>query len=171
MHLRDELKISKALAPGHEVALAVLLTREYLSRFFEKGLFEEAGISDQQYNLLRILRGGPSEGYLIRDLRERMIYRFADVPRLVNRLEAQGLVKRCDNPSDRRGTRIRITEAGLALEAKVHEAHDKVCARLARCLPPEQREQLVNLLEALRDELREDLAQLETPKERRTAAS
>lgn len=170
MHLREELKISKPLAPGHEVALAVLLTREYLSRFFEKGLFEEAGISDQQFNVLRILKGGPSEGYLVRDLRARMIYRFADVPRLVNRLEAQGLVKRCDNPSDRRGTRIRITEEGLSLEARVHGLHDALCARLGECLPAEDLTQLVNLLEGLRNQVRTSLEALEAPKTRRARA-
>lgn len=167
MELREELKISKPLAPGHEVALATLLTREYLSRFFEKGLFEEAGVTDQQFNVLRILKGGPSEGYLVRDLRTRMIYRFADVPRLINRLEAQGLVRRCENPEDRRGTRIRITEEGLALEARVHGLHDELCAKLARCLPPEDRSRLVSLLEHLRNEVRQELESMEGPKTRR----
>lgn len=157
MHLRDELKITRPLAPGHELALAILLTREYVGRLFEKGLFEDAAITDQQFNVLRILKGGPAEGYLIRDLRERMIYRFADVPRLVNRLEAQGLVQRCENPSDRRGSRIRITEAGLALEARVHDRHDELCQRISRDLPDADRDLLLGALERLRNNLREEV--------------
>lgn len=157
MHLRDELKIARPLAPGHELALAILLTREYVGRLFEKGLFEDADITDQQFNVLRILKGGPAEGYLIRDLRERMIYRFADVPRLVNRLEALGLVQRCENPADRRGSRIRITEAGLALEARIHDRHDELCQRLTRSLTPEDQEGLLAGLERLRNHLREEL--------------
>lgn len=157
MHLRDELKITRPLAPGHELALGVLLTREYVGRLFEKALFEGAGITDQQFNVLRILKGGPPEGYLIRDLRTRMIYRFADVPRLVNRLTAQGLVARCENPSDRRGSRIRITAEGLALEARIHNDHDRLCSQLAEGLTEEEHATLLRLLERLRNGLRERL--------------
>ena len=94
MHIREELQISKPIDSGHEVSLALLLGREYVVRLFDQGLYEPEGISDQQYNVLRILKGGPKDGYLVKDIRCRMIYRFADVPRLVNRLEARGLVKR-----------------------------------------------------------------------------
>src|SRR5690348_5653829 len=89
MDVRAELKISKELGPGHELSLAILLTREYVSHIQEKEVFEPEGLSSQQYNILRILRGGPVEGYMIKELRERVIYRFADVPRLVNRLQVQ----------------------------------------------------------------------------------
>ncbi len=161
MHLRDELKINRPLAPGHELALGILLTREYVGRLFEKALFEGAGITDQQFNVLRILKGGPAEGYLIRDLRTRMIYRFADVPRLVNRLAAQGLVARCENPADRRGSRIRITSEGLALEARIHNAHDQLCAEVAEGLSEEDRVTLLTLLERLRNGLRDRLKSVE----------
>jgi hypothetical protein len=62
MHIREELQITKPLEPGHEVALALLLTREYLARRFDECLYEPEGISDQQYNVLRILKGGPKDG-------------------------------------------------------------------------------------------------------------
>ncbi len=160
MHLRDELKINRPLAPGHELALGVLLTREYVGRLFEKALFEGAGITDQQFNVLRILKGGPTEGYLIRDIRTRMIYRFADVPRLVNRLTAQGLVARCENPADRRGSRIRITPQGLALEAQIHNQHDELCAEVAKGLSDAERLTLLDLLERLRNGLRDRLREV-----------
>ena len=161
MHLREELQIAKPLEPGQEVALALLLGREYLTRLFDKGLFEPEGISDQQFNVLRILKGGPREGYLIKDLRCRMIFRFADVPRLVNRLEARGLVKRCENPADRRGSRVRITPKGLALEARLHARHQALGAQVDRCLTAPERAQLLALLERLRDDHRSLLGELE----------
>jgi DNA-binding MarR family transcriptional regulator len=157
MHIREELQITKPLEPGHEVALALLLTREYVARLFEEGLGKPEGISDQQYNVLRILKGGPKDGYLVKDLRCRMIYRFADVPRLVNRLEAQGLVKRCENPADRRGSRVQITPKGLALETRMRGRHDVLCQQLDRCLTPEERETLLGILERLRNDHREQL--------------
>ena len=157
MHLREELQIAKPLEPGQEVALALLLGREYLTRLFDKGLFEPEGISDQQFNVLRILKGGPREGYLIKDLRCRMIFRFADVPRLVNRLEARGLVKRCENPADRRGSRVQITPRGLALEAKMRDRHDALCQQVDRCITPQERILLLELLERLRNDHRQQL--------------
>ncbi|GLH69621.1 MarR family transcriptional regulator [Geothrix rubra] len=161
MHLREELQITKPFEPGQEVALALLLGREYLTRLLDKGVFEPEGISDQQFNVLRILKGGPRDGYLVKDLRCRMIFRFADVPRLVNRLEARGLVKRCENPTDRRGSRVQITPKGLALEARLRTRHQDVGGRVDRALSPAEREQLLTLLERLRDDHRAQLAELE----------
>jgi DNA-binding MarR family transcriptional regulator len=160
MHLQEELQIHKPLEPGHEVALALLLTREYVARLFDQGLYEPEGLSDQQFNVLRILKGGPKDGYLIKDIRSRMIYRFADVPRLVNRLEARELVKRCENPADRRGSRVQITPKGLALEAKMHGRHDALCLQVDRCLSGEERTSLLSLLERLRDDHRAQLEAL-----------
>ena len=161
MHLREELQITKPFEPGQEVALALLLGREYLTRLLDKGVFEPEGISDQQFNVLRILKGGPRDGYLVKDLRCRMIFRFADVPRLVNRLEDRGLVKRCENPADRRGSRVQITPKGLALEARLRARHQSVGGKVDRVLTPEEREQLLGLLERLRDDHRAQLAELE----------
>ncbi len=157
MHLREELKLSKPPEPGHEVALALLLTREYVARLQDKEVFDRSEVSDQQYNVLRILRGGPKEGYLIKDLRCRMIYRFADVPRLVNRLVAQKLVTRTPCPHDRRGSMIRITEKGLAVEARVRESMEALTRKLDQSLSAPEREQLLMLLERLRDDYREQL--------------
>ena len=157
MDVREELKISKELGPGHELSLAILLTREYVSHIQEKQVFEPEGLSSQQYNILRILRGGPVEGYMIKELRERVIYRFADVPRLVNRLQAQKLVVRTPCPHDKRGSMVRITEKGLALEARTHERLDAIMAHMDRALKPEERVQLVGFLERLRDDYRERL--------------
>jgi len=161
MHLREELQIVKPFEPGQEVALALLLGREYLTRLFDKGLFEPEGISDQQFNVLRILKGGPKDGYLVKDLRCRMIFKFADVPRLVNRLEARGLAKRCENPADRRGSRVQITAKGLALEARLRVRHQALGARVDRVLSPAEREQFLGLLERLRNDHRAQLAELE----------
>jgi DNA-binding MarR family transcriptional regulator len=161
MHLQEELQIAKPLEPGHEVALALLLTREYVARLFEQGLYGPEGLSDQQFNVLRILKGGPKDGYLVKDIRSRMIFRFADVPRLVNRLEAQGLVKRCENPSDRRGSRVQITTKGLSLEAKMHAQHEELCRKVDRSLSDEERNQLLGILERLRDDYRGQLETLE----------
>jgi DNA-binding MarR family transcriptional regulator len=159
MKVREELRISKPLYSGHEIALALLLTREYVVRLQDQRLFRPEDISDQQYNVLRILRGGPEEGYLIKDLRPRMIYRFADVPRLVNRLVVQKLVTRGQCPSDRRGSRVKLTAKGLETEARIREKLDSLCESMDRCLSGKERDQLLTLLERLRDDYRSQLGE------------
>ena len=160
MHIREELQINRPLDPGHELALALLLTLEYVARLFEQGLYEPEGLSDQQFNVLRILKGGPKDGYLVKEIRCRMIYRFADVPRLVNRLEERGLVKRCENPADRRGSRVQITPKGLALESRMHGHHDTLCQQVDRCLAADERDLLLSLLERVRNDYRVQLEAL-----------
>lgn len=160
MHIREELQITKPLEPGHEVALSLLLTREYVARLFDQCLYEPEDLSDQQFNVLRILKGGPKDGYLVKELRCRMIYRFADAPRLVNRLAARGLVQRCENPADRRGSRVQITAKGLALEARLHARHQALCQQVDRSLTADERRVLLDLLERLRNDHRAQLAAL-----------
>ena len=154
MDVCEELKISKELGPAHELVLAILLTREYASQVQEKEVFEPEGLSSQQYNILRILVGGPEEGYMVKDLRSRVVYRFADMPRLVDRLECQDLVERHTCHHDKRGSMVRITEKGIALETKVRARLDVLMMEMSRALDGEERAQLVGYLDRLRDDYR-----------------
>jgi DNA-binding MarR family transcriptional regulator len=76
---------------------------------------ETHGISYNQYNILRILNGGPCEGYARCDLIERMLDRSPDVTRLSDRLVKEGLVQRHRSREDRRVTLHAITEQGQTL--------------------------------------------------------
>jgi len=69
-------------------------------------------------------------------------------------------VKRCENPADRRGSRVQITPKGLALEARMHAQHQALSQQVDRCLAPEEREQLLSLLERLRNDHRAQLEAL-----------
>ena len=163
MHLHEELMIRKQLEPGHEVALSLLLTREYLARLFDESVFKQEAITDQQFNVLRILKGGPAEGYLIRDIRHRMIYRNADVPRLVDRLVKQGLVVRNACAHDRRGCMVCLTPKGNQLQERIRPLHDTLCRRLDRALSPQELQVLLELLERLRDDFRGQLVPASRP--------
>lgn len=159
MNLREELLIGKPLADGQETILTVLLTREYIARLLDEHLFKPEGITDQQYNVLRILKGGPPEGYLIREIRGRMIARNADVPRLVDRLIPSGLVQRKEDLLDRRGCRVQITSKGRALEARLAGPLATLHETLGKILSPDENATLWRLLERLRDGIREALSE------------
>ena len=151
MKLRDELHINKPMEPGQEIMLAVLLTREYVGRISDERLFRPAQITDQQFNVLRILRGGPPDGYLIREIRNRMIAHSADVPRLVERMVRAGLVARREDPADRRGSLVRLTPKGEALEARLAPVFSDLCREVAAILEDWESKALLGLLQQLRD--------------------
>ena len=158
MNVRDELHIGKPMEPGQEIMLAVLLTREYVSRLSDDRLFKPARITDQQFNVLRILKGGPPDGYLIREIRNRMIARSADVPRLVERMARAGLVARREDPADRRGSLVSLTPEGEALEARLAPIHTSLCQEVAAVLQDWESKALLDLLQQLRDGLLARLA-------------
>ena len=151
MNVRSELHIGKPMEPGQEIMLAVLLTREYVGRLSDDRLFKPARITDQQFNVLRILKGGPPEGYLIREIRNRMIARSADVPRLVERMARAGLVARREDPADRRGSLVSLTPEGEALEARLAPIHASLCQEVAAVLQDWESKALLGLLQQLRD--------------------
>ncbi|BDU71034.1 MarR family winged helix-turn-helix transcriptional regulator [Mesoterricola silvestris] len=157
MQLREELLINKPLDPGQELLLSILLCREYATRLSDERLFKPAGITDQQFNVLRILKGGPEDGYLIRDLRRRIISRSADVPRLVDRMVKAGLVRRREDPNDRRGCLVQLTPEGRTLEAKLAPVHTALCREVDGLLTPEEGRTLIALQQKLREGVRERL--------------
>lgn len=154
MRLAEELLLTRPLEPGHELAVALMLTREHLARLMEVRVLRPAGLTDQQFNVLRILKGGPPEGYSIGEVKRRVIYRSADVPRLVDRMGRMGLVRRAQNPRDRRSCRVVLTPKGEALQAEVSPAHAALARELEGYLSPEEARGLLAGLERLREGIR-----------------
>jgi DNA-binding MarR family transcriptional regulator len=99
-----------------EAAVGVMLTAERLRRQVSDTV-EPSGITHQQYNVLRILRGAHPTRVTCGEIVERMIARDPDVTRLVDRLARRGLVDRQRSRSDRRVVGIGITANGLDLLA------------------------------------------------------
>lgn len=108
------------------------------------------GVTPTQYNVLRILRGAGTEGLCRADIRDRMIARVPDVTRLLDRMEAAGLIERERSSEDRRFVTTRITPAGRALlvelDDEVPELHRRQFAALERA----ELRALIDLLGRLR---------------------
>jgi DNA-binding MarR family transcriptional regulator len=150
MVLKDELMIGKPLAPAMELMLALMFTRERVARLLDTQLFGPAGITEPQFNVLRILKGGPPEGYPIREIKARMITPNADVPRLVDRMGIQGWVMREVHPEDARSCRVSITKAGLAAVDQVSPELEALAKRVAKVLNRAEQKQLMEMLDRLR---------------------
>ena len=128
-------------SPAQEAYLNLLRTASVLEGPIEQ-VFKQHGISPAKYNILRILRGSKSTGecgeYGLPSLEiaERMITRVPDITRLVDGLEADGLVTRNRCTADRRVVYVGITTPGLdlldRLDAPLTLAHQHLMAHLTR---------------------------------------
>ncbi len=108
------------------------------------------GLTEPQYNVLRVLRGFRSDGPVsINFLKERMLDKSSDVSRIVDTLFRKGLVNRKENPADRRQKEIDISDKGLALISEMPEC-EKQMDQLLGNLSPEEVSQLNHLLDKIR---------------------
>lgn len=131
--IQAEIKQTKAISLEAEAFLNLQRTAEHLMEGMARVL-KSAELSPTQFNVLRILRGTGPDGLACREIGERMVTRDPDVTRLLDRLEARGLIARSRESKDRRVITVRITEAGLGalhgLDRLVEEAHREQFAGL-----------------------------------------
>jgi DNA-binding MarR family transcriptional regulator len=145
-NLREELKQQKPFKSlQEEAALSVVRTSARLIDTFEQ-LFKPYAITGTQYNVLRILRGSEPNGLCRNEIRDRMVTRMPDVTRLLDRMDAAGLIARARVDDDRRMVRTRITAKGRRL---VDELDDVVIQEHQRAFAALSREQLRSLIEHL----------------------
>ncbi len=137
-------------SPAHESGLALLRTADLIARSLARTI-EPHGITAQQYNVLRILRGASPEPMATLEIGERMIEQTPGITRLLDRLEAKGLVTRARCASDRRQVHCRITDAGLELLAALDDPVNEIGEAVMRPIGVAGQRQLITLLDKLRN--------------------
>src|SRR5262245_7670467 len=111
----DELKQTRPFASkAQETTVALLRTADVVRRRLARAV-EDEGITLQQYNVLRILRGARGEPMSALEISERLIEEAPGVSRLLDRLLAKGLIARDRASEDRRRLECSITARGLEL--------------------------------------------------------
>lgn len=90
----------------------------YQLKTFITAVLKEFGLTMEQYNVLRILRGKHPKCMCVKDIAGRMIERSSNVPRIADRLEAKKLIKRYQSEEDKRHTSLSLTEKGLLVLQK-----------------------------------------------------
>ena len=144
--LLDELKQTRPFESlEQEAFLNIVRTAAVLEDAFEQVLKPE-GLTFAQYNVLRILRGSEQDGLCRNEVRDRMLTRMPDMTRLLDRMEAAGLVSRARSSEDRRVVHTRITPKGLRLLDRLNSA---VCEEHHRRLGNLTEEQLTTLIQLL----------------------
>lgn len=132
-----------------QAVLGLLRTADAIKRSLAH-VIEPHGITPQQYNVLRILRGAAPEGLPTLTIGERMVEQTPGVTRLIDRLERKGLVARIPCPKDRRRVFCQITPKGLDLLAELDEPVNRWDAQTVSILPASEVESLIKLLDRVR---------------------
>lgn len=109
------------------------------------------GLSAQQYNILRILRGAKGKRMSMHQVLDRMLDRAPNATRLADKLIAKGLVVRERCEEDRRVVYISISERGLDLLASIDNCPDQVLRDLAERLSPAEAEAINRGLDKMRE--------------------
>ena len=148
--IQDEIKQQRPFrSRGQEGLLSLLRTADQVKRQIAS-VVEPYGLTLQQFNVLRILRGAGASGLPTLDIAERMIEQAPGITRLLDRLEKKALVGRERCPQDRRQVLVAITPGGLRLLARldrpVAEADDTLLAHLGS----RRTITLIRLLDAVR---------------------
>jgi MarR family transcriptional regulator, 2-MHQ and catechol-resistance regulon repressor len=130
--------------------LEIIFTSSWLDNKQNK-FFASYGLSPQQYNILRILRGSHPKSLTTQDIKTRMVDKSPHTTRMIDKLESSELVKRERSESDRRVINVNITKKGLDLVNDI----DLVLPQhiqLMHTLSIEDAQMLSNLLEKLRND-------------------
>jgi DNA-binding MarR family transcriptional regulator len=112
-------------------------------------LFKKQGLTSQQYNVLRILRGQFPNPAKVSLIKERMLDKMSDTSRIIDRLEKNNWVKRNVNQADKRSVDVVITNQGLLKLIELDSYLPEMDA-MVNNLTHEELNQLTDLLDKLR---------------------
>ncbi|NJD17754.1 MAG: MarR family transcriptional regulator [Gemmatimonadetes bacterium] len=151
--LQQEIRQSRPFrSRTHEAFLSLLRTAD-VARSRMSDVCQRAGVTFQQYNVLRILRGAGEAGLPTLEIGARMIERTPGVTRILDRLERKGWVTRERHAEDRRQVWCHITPEGVALLARLDAPVDAGDAAVFAGMDDAEVDALVRTLDRVRERL------------------
>ncbi len=112
-----------------KAGLNILYTAWWLKTVISREL-KNFGLTHEQFNVLRILKGKAPKEMCVKDIAGRMIEKSSNVPRIIDKLVTKKLVKRATDPGDKRHTVMSLTPAGLNIlelsTKKVNQLFDEL---------------------------------------------
>ncbi len=148
--IEQELAQTRPIDDPRQVAILSLMKSTSLVHRELEATARAAGITLQQYHVLRILKTAGTHGLPVLDIAEQMIEDSPNVTRLVDRLAAKGLAERQRVDADRRVVRARLTAAGDLLLDRLTAPMQHLRHTLCGSLTHAEMEHLNRLLEKLR---------------------
>jgi DNA-binding MarR family transcriptional regulator len=124
MNLEQAIQSSGFKNEKQKAALNIMYTAYQIKTIVSQTL-KDFGLTPEQFNVLRILKGKYPDQMCVRDIGQRMVERSSNVPRIIDRLEIKKLVKRSQSGDDKRETAINLTQAGTNLLDMVNPVVEK----------------------------------------------
>jgi DNA-binding MarR family transcriptional regulator len=146
--LEEAIKTDRFESEVHRATLNIMYTAYWLKSHISS-ILKVHGLTAEQYNVLRILKGKHPEQMCVKDIGSRMIEKSSNVPRIVDRLVEKKLVKRSVSKEDKRETIISLTEKGLSQLSETKIVVEKIGREMAGINETEAKD-LNELLEKIR---------------------
>src|SRR5882724_2877747 len=127
MSIEKDINQQKFRNEHQKSAINLIYTFNWLNEKIDK-IFEQYDITQQQFNILRILRGAGGGPLSTLQIRQRMLDKMSDTSRIVDRLIKKGLVKKNICKADRRLVDVVITEKGKRLLEKIDNSSEDMDA-------------------------------------------
>lgn len=144
--IEEEIQQQTFTSPLQKAVVNLIYTSNWLQNK-QQEFFKTFGITGQQFNILRILKGQFPKTISGTEIKSRMLDRNSDVSRLLDRLAAKKLITKNTCPKDKRAWDVLITKEGLTLLKEISKSHkqDTVLA-----LTDDEAEVLSDLLDKAR---------------------
>ena len=147
--MENAIKSTRFRSNRQKAGLNILYTAWWLKTVVASEL-KKYGITNEQYNVMRVLKGKHPEQMCIRDIASRLIEKSSNVPRIMDKLEQKKMIKRETSAQDKRETVVLLTTVGLhILDIATHDI-DKVLDEII-VISEEQAKDLNGLLEIYRE--------------------
>lgn len=148
MRIEEAIKIKRFEDEYEKLIVNILFTASWIDSQNIQRL-KIYGLSPQQYNVLRILRGSKDTTLKLSEIAERMIDRNSNATRLVEKLRQKKLLERSIGTTDRRQVAIKITQEGLRVLEEIDKTKEMFLSKF-KTLSKDEASQLNELLDKLR---------------------
>ena len=128
--------------------ISILQTSAFISDVLLKGL-KPHDISEQQFNVLRILRGQKGIAANLSTVQERMVHKMSNTTRLIDKLIQKKLVKRNVCTENRRKIELFITEDGLDFLKKIDPITDEIEKKILSNISSKDLNSLISILNSI----------------------
>jgi len=125
--------------------ISILKTSALISEILLSGL-KPYEISEQQFNVLRILRGQKGIAANLSTVQDRMVHKMSNTTRLIDKLIQKKLVKRNVCVKNRRKIELFITEDGLDLLKKIDPISDEIEKKILSNISSQDLNSLISIL-------------------------
>ena len=146
--IEEEIKQATFKNTHQKAMLNIIYTSNWLENK-HRVFFKAYGLTLQQFNILRILKGQYPSKICGAEIKSRMLDQNSDVSRLLDRLIVKGLIVKSQCPNDKRSDDVAISEKGLLLLQKINKQLDRIDQTLS-LLTKEEANQLSLLLDKCR---------------------